>query len=474
MVVAIVMVIAVSLLVAPVAADPTVTLDVVLSNSHLDSVDGGSVTEDYPLAFKITSADAAGLEMDIEVTSPDGDVSTTFGTVSLEGIELSSSQIYTDEVVGLGPCVLTDESSGDYTAIAKWPEDSPYYKQGLDSNVVTFSIQRIATTITANKDTIIRLSSNPFAVTISGQSVASYSVYIKPASLTGTETYPLLTAGQPGVAPYAGGAVPGVTDEAGVFGTAAAVTTKADGTRTIQFDTTTTTKDMTFTIKVVKVGSEARNYDTVEVTVEKAVTSINHPKKVSYGINEEIYFYGLGRATEIDEHTLYLFITGPGLDNDGVMLSDLSKKTKDGYFTEVTTQPEKDNLWQYTWDLSSVEGGELYTGAYTIYLCEEKATKSNIDDVNHLTEAVYIINPYATATPTATPTPTVTSTPTATVTQTPTATSTPTPTATATATATPLNEELLEKLNEIEGKIDTQTGILDQILNFFKGLFGMQ
>jgi len=417
--------------------------------------------------------------MDIQVTSPVGGVSTTFGTVSLEGIELSSSYIYTDEVVGLGPCVLTDESSGAYSAIAKWPADSPYYKQGLDSNTVTFTIAWKVVSITVQGNVV---RGNPISVTISGEEVTSYSVYIRTASLTGTETYPLLAPSQPGVTPYTGGAVSGVTDEAGVFGTAAAVVTKADGTRTIQFDTSATTKDREFEIKVAEVGNEAQRYDNVKVQVKKKLyptTSINLDKlyqKASYGINEKIYFCGGGIATEIDEHTLYLFVTGPGLDDDGVMLSDLSKKTKDGYFTEVTTQPEKGNLWQYTWDLSSVQGGELYTGAYTIYLCEEKATKSNIDDVNHFTEAVYIINPYATATPTptatSTATPTATPTPTATVTQTPTVTSTPTPTPT--ATAPPTDDKVLEKLTELEGKIDSQTGILEQILQFFKGLFGIQ
>jgi len=52
-----------------------------------------------------------------------------------------------------------------------------------------------------------------------------------------------------------------------------------------------------------------------------------------------------------------------------------------------------------------------------------------------------------------------------------TATSTPAATLTSTATSTPSNQELLDKLNEIEAKMDSQTGILEQIIEFFKGLF---
>jgi len=75
---------------------PEVKLDVVLSNSRLDSVNGKSVTHDNTLDFELMN-NLNGLPngvMNIEVTLPSGGVTTQFGGLSLSGIPVDGSTQY--------------------------------------------------------------------------------------------------------------------------------------------------------------------------------------------------------------------------------------------------------------------------------------------------------------------------------------------------------------------------------------------
>ncbi|HQD26136.1 MAG TPA: PEGA domain-containing protein, partial [Methanoculleus thermophilus] len=115
---------------------PEVKLDVVLSNSRLDSVNGKSVTHDNTLDFELMN-NLNGLPngvMNIEVTLPSGGVTTQFGGLSLSGIPVDGSTQYR------GAINLINVEAGTYTAQAKWPRASDFYGKGFDSNTVTFEV----------------------------------------------------------------------------------------------------------------------------------------------------------------------------------------------------------------------------------------------------------------------------------------------------------------------------------------------
>ena len=115
---------------------PEVKLDVVLSNSRSDSVNGKSVTRNIILDFKLMN-NLNGLPngvMNIEVTLPDGRKTTQFGGQALNNIPVSGYTVYK------GAIVLTDVSPGIYIAVAKWPSTSDFYGKGFDSASVAFEV----------------------------------------------------------------------------------------------------------------------------------------------------------------------------------------------------------------------------------------------------------------------------------------------------------------------------------------------
>jgi hypothetical protein len=115
---------------------PKVRLDVVLSNSRLDSVDGKSVTHDNKLDFKLANnlVGLPGATMNIEVTLPGGGVTTQFGSQTLKLVPADGTTVYK------GTIDLMNAKVGTYNAMAKWPSDSDFYGKGFDSNCVMFEV----------------------------------------------------------------------------------------------------------------------------------------------------------------------------------------------------------------------------------------------------------------------------------------------------------------------------------------------
>jgi hypothetical protein len=93
------------------------------------------------------------------------------------------------------------------------------------------------------------------------------------------------------------------------------VETKADGTRTVEFETTTNTKDRQFTIRVEETSGDSPDYDEVRVRVEEGAVTITASGTGTYYIGEEITLSGT--CTEGDY--VYLFMTGPNLKTNGVL-----------------------------------------------------------------------------------------------------------------------------------------------------------
>jgi hypothetical protein len=77
---------------------------------------------------------------------------------------------------------------------------------------------------------------------------------------------------------------------------------------------------------------------------------------------------------------VYLYLTGPNLPENGVMLNDVTKRADQGYFTKVSV--DGDDHWSYTWNTGSV-GGRLDEGSYTVWVV------SGPNDRAHLAEADY-------------------------------------------------------------------------------------
>jgi len=378
--------------------EPKVSLDVVLNASRSDSIAGKTVTKQSPIAFQIDAPEVGNFlkgeaTVDVEITTPGGGKLTTVGSKSLKNITLSGTRMY--EAVTVAD--LKTLESGTYTAQVKWNLPAGFSDYAKDSNTVSFTISSKTVSIESNKESVVR--NNPFVVTISGDSKATYYVYIKDASVQANE-YPFIKAGQAGVT-ITDGAFTGAADATAdtlannqrakisgvnVANTAAKVAAKADGTRTIEFGTTTTTNDKTYTIKVVD-PADSSKYDEVKVKVEKGEVTITAEGAGTYFLGEEIKLSG----TNTDSDFVYLFMTGPNLgDQNGVKLDNVSAYAADGQYVERDV--ETDDTWEYRWDTSNLAdtGSVLDAGTYTVYAVSAKKDDKGADvDKSHLSGVKY-------------------------------------------------------------------------------------
>ncbi|HUK93156.1 MAG TPA: hypothetical protein VLU98_03880, partial [Methanomicrobiales archaeon] len=376
-----------------------VTLDAVLNNSHTDSIATKSVTRDNLIAFKLITTYAGNYYkyskpgqsgtpngfnysamINIELTTPGGGKVTTFGNnaVDLSNLALIGSVMYSDSLPqfsdvsgGSGTSVdLTGVEAGTYSATAKWTTAMPWYNLESNSNAVTFTVLSKPITITTNKESVVR--GNSFVVTITGESKTPYYVYIKNTSVSSGKTIPIMAAGQSNVnQTYDLNSVPNgqqtvssrliwldqnVNDAPMTAGAEANVTTAADGTRAIQFDTSTATDDRKYTVKVLN-PADLSKYDQVDVTVEKGQITITYEGAGTYYLGETIKVTG----TNTDNTTVYLALKGPNLNDGGVSLADIffrtDGQTQGGAQDNVRfkmVDVNTDNTWSFKWDTSKL------------------------------------------------------------------------------------------------------------------------
>lgn len=393
--------------------NPSLTLDVVLNSSHVDSVNGKSITRSTPLAFKITNNVAAGFTgvdakpaFQVELTTPDGGKLTRFGTndVNLGVIYPNASVVYTDSNAFVNTAIdLSQVSPGTYTAVAKWNSGTDFYKQAADSASVSFTIVSKAVSIQSNKESVVR--GNNFVVTIQGESLKQYWVYVESAGVGAAEN-PMILAGQSGVNityppigwPAAANPAHTITNAANVAGTVANVTTNSAGTRPIEFATNSSTQDKAFTIRVIN-PTESSKYDTVKVTIEKGKVTITASGVGTYYLGEEIKLTGTNTDNKTSTH---LFLTGPNLDANGVILTDVA--TPGLTLVDV----EADNTWEYKWDTSAMLS-RPDAGTYTIWAVSQPVytdangvvraiTKSTVSNAEYATTSIVFKKPFITAT----------------------------------------------------------------------------
>lgn len=130
--------------------EPAVFLDVVLANPyHADSVDGLTISPSTMLAFRIISPDVGAFyhagstypaTVDLVITSPGGGQSTIIGGRDMSGLNLTGSQVYTDDPGMPGPVSLVALKQGSYSVQARWNTPEEFADFAEDSNSITFNV----------------------------------------------------------------------------------------------------------------------------------------------------------------------------------------------------------------------------------------------------------------------------------------------------------------------------------------------
>jgi PGF-CTERM protein len=174
------------------------------------------------------------------------------------------------------------------------------------------------------------------------------------------------------------------------------VETTAGGTRSIQFDTNSSTDDRQFTIRVEGLGADSNTYDEVKVRVEEGDVTITASGTGVYYMGEEITLSGT--CTEGDK--VYLFMTGPNLKSTGVNLTHLGDVKTDVESTFTVEEVEADDTWSYKWNTADLadKGKSLDAGGYTVWAVSKDRNKDDLKDANYATAAIQLKTGFLTAT----------------------------------------------------------------------------
>lgn len=110
-----------------------------------------------------------------------------------------------------------------------------------------------------------------------------------------------------------------------------------------------------------------------------------------YGYSEDYEGY-LGetialKGVSYNSDQIYLFMTGPGLPENGVALTDTSKRADQGDFTMVGV--DSNQQWSFKWDTSRLEN-EIDPGTYLVYAVNAPADKSSLAGHSYQTLSVYL------------------------------------------------------------------------------------
>jgi len=350
--------------------NPETTLDVVLNSSQKDSVNGKSITRETRVDFKFFSNVDFLAAANVELTLPGGGVVTNYNGTPL-GVSANGGNIYV-------PVFFAGNAeAGTYTAVAKWARATDFFGKGFDSKPVTFEVLSKALSLTANKDSVVR--GNSFTVTITGEARTPYQLSVKGADAQS----PMIAPGQT-VVNYT---AVGLEDDWN-----RTVTTNAGGTATVQFNTSQSTEEKTFTIRVEEKAPGDKD-DEVKVKVEAGSVTITTSGTGTYYIGEEITLSGT--STEGDK--VYLFMTGPNLNTNGVTLTQLQKvETTNLASFKDTAEVNADDTWSFKWDTSKI--GSLDAGGYTIYAASTNVSKTDLSDAKYSMATINLRSGFITAT----------------------------------------------------------------------------
>ncbi|MCZ0861258.1 PGF-CTERM sorting domain-containing protein [Methanocorpusculum sp. MG] len=344
-----------------------------------DSVDGKTINKNTQVSFLIEAPNVGPANIatvKIVFTTPASGKTTAFGydtlgdPVDFKNIGLSKVQTVAK---GTGVTAGEDAVAGTWTAQAEFTSPKGFSDNAKKTNTISFTLQSTSLVLTAAKDSVVR--SNPFTVSIQGDSKMVYFIYLDGADAN--DANPTLQSAQSGMITAAMsiatiGGQP-IFDGTGLADTWGYFETDASGKRTVQYNTAADTEDKTYTIKVyetqlTKTQAEfagvaevkGMDYDSVKVKVEKGAVTISASGDGSYYIGDEIKLTG----TNTDSDYIFLFLTGQNLNENGIVLKDLPTKTAAKFGAGQYVSVKTDDTWEYKWDTSRIA---LDTGAYTIY-----------------------------------------------------------------------------------------------------------
>ena len=98
-----------------------------------------------------------------------------------------------------------------------------------------------------------------------------------------------------------------------------------------------------------------------------------------YGYSEDYIGY-LGETIALhgvayNSDEIYLFMTGPGLPENGVTLTDTSQRADQGQFTTIDV--DSNQQWAFKWDTSNIKN-QIDPGTYTVYAVNAPVDKSDL------------------------------------------------------------------------------------------------
>jgi hypothetical protein len=86
--------------------------------------------------------------------------------------------------------------------------------------------------------------------------------------------------------------------------------------------------------------------------------------------------------------SVYLFMTGPGLPENGVTLTDMTQRADQGKFTQIDLDSQQE--WSYRWNTARIEN-EINAGTYLVYVTDEPVDKAHLGGLSsYKTLEVYL------------------------------------------------------------------------------------
>jgi hypothetical protein len=73
--------------------------------------------------------------------------------------------------------------------------------------------------------------------------------------------------------------------------------------------------------------------------------------------------------------SVYLFMTGPGLPENGVTLTDVTQRADQGKFTQIDLDSNQE--WFYRWNTARIDN-EINAGTYLVYVTNEPVDKAHL------------------------------------------------------------------------------------------------
>lgn len=117
-------------------------------------------------------------------------------------------------------------------------------------------------------------------------------------------------------------------------------------------------------LSVVIKSSSAEKEPLITISAEPPGANIGNPIRLT------------GYCEGVNTRSIYLFVTGAGIDKNGAPLGDLSAKASEGSFSEVKLTS---GSYLYTWDTSVVPPGD-----YTVYAVTGPDDLSKLDDSGNI------------------------------------------------------------------------------------------